>query len=490
MRLNKFKYQSGSTSLIFAFLVLPTMLLVSSIAIDVGVYVSKEKQLQNAVDEAVLLGARYLPDTILAKNAVNTAVLMKVPSATSSIDITDSQISISAQENFIPYLATFFQKANAAPFGVIPITAFSKSKISPVDLFVALDRGTYVSPVWSTSAAMRFHPDGDYPVPAYLMHDRIISYSGLIMDPGIALEQCFNDRFSKVKLAGIRAIDSIYGISSNRFSLNFFPGSESAQGVNSSLTDPFVSTPVSAHFWDTHLQFDTDHYVTINEEETYNIPGQIDFPIDSLDCAAIAQDPRSQDQYMIPMELRIDSRNLNQNIVNTTSHKLETSFPISYREVIWSRVARKDQAMDFISVLNGAEKSLFSSSSDSINRGNLSDRTQQIALIVSPTKPYVQGIPMSSNGDGVWSIISAKLQEIRNIKLKSSAPLHFYYLMTHEDYQTIALVQSLFDQYKTINSQGSVVLSLTAFGSDSIDSLINTTIPTIFRGFQRGILSN
>jgi hypothetical protein len=470
-----------TTSFIF-----PLLVLLGSIVIDVQNYTAQAVSLQDAVDDAALVGTKYLPNVGLAQSVASDLIKRRVPSATLLVTVKSDSLSITADQKFYPFLASFFtnvQGQEGYEFS-LPLKAISYGKITPVDLFLAIERGSRVAPSLSATADERLGDQQSFPVPLYFSQNQI-SQGSHIIPPEIALEQCFNPRFNKIKETSIRVLDSVAGSALHRLSVSFFPGSRTFRGNNRALQK--FQNPDVATFYDTYPDSDNGTPVVVNELENSFDNGKPIFPVQSVQCASVAQNVFSSTTYQFPKKPNyIESSN--QNLINDTDLAINQSYPLTYAEPIWSRVAYPTALFDTNLSLQSMIADFNSTNADT-NRGGLINRARQVGVFVSVGLPQVQGVTLQHEDDPVWNALDGTLSNIQAIKRRENNRLTILYIMLESTQSEASLVERLFQRHQELGVDGQPVFQAKVFTGEHFQSLISETIPSILRGEQGSVIA-
>ena len=458
--------QKGSASLLFAVFVIPALLVVGSVIVDVETYTQRRLVLQTLVDDAATFGAKYLPNQVLAKNATINFLAQKAVSATSVVSTSADAIQIRASEDFFPTIASYFKNLQSSNSLLsIPVVAYASSRITPIDLYIAFDRGVGTAPGLLSSANDRFGSPGEFPTPYHFSANQFF-YGNTQIAPEIALEQCYNPIIISLKQMAVRAVDLVRGVSINRVALSFFPGATNVVGQNARLSDVIIpQRPVTLLDW--HLESDNGNSVWVPELESSS-----NFPIGSEDCYQVLQDSFSADIYHYPSSDILNNGNASQLTLN---------------DVIWSRVASHQASFDSSIMLADLSQQLFSGGMYQ-ERRSLVNSSQQIALVFSSDVPKVAGQPLQSSDDVVWNALSVELEKIKNFKQTIQTPLKLYYFIYNGSGSTVDLLQSLFNEHRLVLDNNREIFSATAVNVDSVDQIISQTLPFIIRGGQRAVI--
>jgi hypothetical protein len=464
--------------------ILPLLVLLGSVVIDIQHYVSQQVALQDSVDDAALVGTKYLPHIALAEQAATNLIKRRIPDAEARVQVKHDSLVVESSVFFQPFLASFFSGVlDGHSFG-LPLKAISYGKITPVDLFLAIERGNRVAPQLSAAEANRFGTQQSFPLPRFFAQHQFTQGPVSIAAP-IALEQCFNPRFLKIKQASIRILDSIAGSPLHRLSVSFFPGSRSPRGNNRSLQS--FQTPDRATFYDTYLDSDNGTLVTMNELETEQVAGIPMFPVRSVHCALVAQQLQEDPIYALPARPNFISGAPNL-LVDEPTLTLNSSYPLTYAEPIWSRVAHPTALFDTRIALS-TMMTEFGSTEEATNRGGMINRARQVAVVASVGLPQVQGITLQEEGDAVWSALDATLGDLEAMRRKDARKLTILYVMLEGTPAQAELTERLFQQHEVLGPDGQPRFQTRVFTGEYFDTLLREVLPSLLRGEQGSVLA-
>lgn len=225
--------QVGSFLLFFAVGILPLLIFMMALSLDITNYLRADQQLQQTADDAALLAWRYLPYKAQAVEAVNRFIAQQgLGTAVSEVRIAPARID-SQQFNdefevileqrlpltFMSYLAVDAE---------LPIKSVARARATPLDVYIAVDRSSYVAPsllsnVWSNPQVSAFFR---HRVP---FNDFINPETGLIESspPAEFMTQlCFNPYFSELKRTALSLYEYLSAAGRNGVGVGVFPGIE------------------------------------------------------------------------------------------------------------------------------------------------------------------------------------------------------------------------------------------------------------------------
>ena len=480
-------------SLFSATFIIPLLMLLASASVDIQAYTTQSSELQETCDDAALVGTQYLPDLKKAQSAVDGLFKARNSDAVAVVVIKNNSLNVEARKTFTPFLASFFKNnAGDDTAFTLPLIATSSGRANPVDLFVGIERGSRVAPSLTATHDQRWGTESTYPTASYFVSHPI---NGI--DPSIATEQCFNPQYSLIKQAAIRVLDSVSALSVNQTGVYFFPGSWSLAGRNRELslvTDPTASSPTAYSFFDTNINSDGQSNYTDSEFEPTSISNQNPspfswvFPVQSMHCALLAEGIQgASSNYQFPIRPSYQTAT-SQALVEESSITLNQSYPLSYRESIWSRVANTQGYFDTAIALQYMEQALLHTTAATI-RGGMVNRAHQVAVIVTNGPPQYLGSTLAEQGDTAWTGITSTLLKLKADKQGDQNSLTIFYVMLNATAQQVMITQSLFDQAEISDAQQKPLLQTKCFSGQNFDALINQALPALLRGQQESVIS-
>lgn len=442
--------QNGSILVLVTGFVLPLLFLLMSATIDVQAYLNRVEELQSIADDAALVGARYLPDREAAKLMVGSFLENRAQGASYSIVTTPDLVTLTVSRSFSPFFADIFGVILNSQI-VMPYNAESKARAAPLDVYIAVDRSEYLSPALAVDASGTWGEAGQWGAADIFTSRLQIPFGATSLDPTIATQQCFNPHFSSVKRAAVRTFDFFSSFQLNRVGVHYFPGAVAPLGRTRELNEG-LDADKKLTFFDTHLDWDSDQYVTVEEQESPE-----SFPVQSTYCASVAESEPFFEQYRVPdppryMEITPQSEAL----VNQNSWTINPDYPLTVREKIWSRVINKGDQMDFSVVINAMSQSLFQSGQHK-DRGGLVNHAGQVAFVISDRPPQINGLRFEYNGDAASIELHHSLHRLGSHKEEQSTKFSLYYLMIGGTQAEAQELSDLFSQEKLIGKTGEVL---------------------------------
>lgn len=216
-----FLLSGGSISIFFAGLILPFLFFLFALSIDITKYFRETQRAQKALDDAALYAYKFLPYQARAAQAAQS-YLQQMGSSSQGLDVRVDGDSIELALNSQSQLsfAGYFM-----PEGAVSLTAYARVRGTPFDTLIAVDSSSYLAPQLSEEpwGSAQDWPAADffragYPYPC-------LKDNGTLEDPRNLTQLCFNEAFSALKLAALRAYEYLAGFQSNAVGVGFFPGS-------------------------------------------------------------------------------------------------------------------------------------------------------------------------------------------------------------------------------------------------------------------------
>jgi hypothetical protein len=206
---------SGSATIFFVVTVMPTLLLVATLTIDLSAYYYKRRELQQHIDEAVKLGAQFLPDQKTAENVVKES-LKKLPNTNYQVTVDEREVLVSAGVNTIPMFVKFFLKS----LHITP-NVYSLARFPLRNILVIQDGSTHAFP-----------PEGER-IGNEMISNYIKSNFSSTTDTlslGISFQsRCYNRVFNAIKHFTLNLLYNLRGNAAFNISVAQFPG----QGMKS-----------------------------------------------------------------------------------------------------------------------------------------------------------------------------------------------------------------------------------------------------------------
>lgn len=414
--------QHGAMLVFVAGFILPLIFVLMSVALDVQAYTNKLEEMQSIADNAVLFGARFLPDTQAAQTMIASFVTSRDANAHYSVSSAADIVSLTVSDSFSPFFGTFFDKALNITTA-IPYSATAEARAAPLDVFIGIDRSGYLSPDFSLADDGAWGDAGQWGAADVFTALLTIPFRNGVMGARIATQQCFNPPYVLIKKAAVRAFDFFSSFALNRVAVNFFPGAVSLVGKSRDINAGGTSQEAIT-FYDTRLDWDVDHYVTVAE---YEDPSS--FPVQSLHCASIAESEPFFTEYRIPeAPAYLSTSNGGAFLVNQADWSLNDDYPLMIREKIWSRATNKYESMDTGVVINAMKQALFNAGQKSDRRG-LVNNAAQVGFIITNKVPVIGGISFTNGNDVVAQQIHDLFSELRAMKSNQHTKLTFYYVL-------------------------------------------------------------
>lgn len=455
----------GSMVILFAGIILPLSLFLLAVSVDIQGYTTASTAAQRVADEAALLGSRFFPDLNAARASARKLALDVVPGAEVNVLASQNEISVDIRETFSPFFGELLAELTGNNY-TLPVIASGKARNNPYDIYIAVDRSSYLAPALSDSGTGAWGDSGSFGAAGLFESTITIPFgTGTFVDPRIATQQCWNPVFRPLKLAALRLLDYFGGFSLNRIAVTFLPGAESSLGRTRYMT---AGTSVRSEnfFLDTHTDWDSDHYVTVEEPE---LSGS--YPVRSIHCAAAQEVESFFDQYKLPSPpAYLSSEPYPGNLVDVATWNINPDFPLTSRERIWGKSISHGPVMDISVALADLEHAMFANGSLDDRRG-LVNRASQLAVLLSAGMPRVGGVKMIDRNDAVAGVIRDSLTRIVGRKKPGSSKLTIFFVsMNDED---ISELDELFGEFKKVGPNGEELFEVRAIRPTNSEELIS-----------------
>ncbi len=346
---------------------LPVFLLFLALTSDVGkVYYSRERY-QNILDEAVMLGLRYLPNSSVIENRVRNFINTKDSELANLVntELLDSGIlNLTAKVTPNSLLGNFFGLQNVFTFWVQ-----SKAQVVPRDVAVFLDTSDILAPLTLENGTDAWG-GVDWPIARYL-NNKLISED----EKKLATQRCFNPVLSAFKEASIRVVDYFSSFPQNNVGVLVAPGYKS-NVYEISVLKNLDNSPVT---------------------NTANFGFYRDEPMSDELCLAIIDDERNVSGYKVPKpidEFGIGSEytwvgKITREVEGVPKIKRNKVHELNVRDVIWSRSVRKqdDKSFPLDLVLKETSNMLFSGTYRQ-GQGDVNNLLNSLGIIFMSDYPW------------------------------------------------------------------------------------------------------
>ncbi len=474
--------QNGSMTILFAGFVIPLMFLLVSAAVEVQTYTVIAERAQAAVDDAALYASRYLPDIRAAERAGRALLTTSLPNVEIKMDVSRDTVGIQALGRYTPSVAAFFETVIGETVAV-PYNASARSRSNPFDVFVAVDRSSYLSPELSEDISGAWGSLGTWGAASVFSNLLSITHNGVAIDSTIATQQCFNPTFSLLKRSTIKILDFMSAFSMNRVGISFFPGATRYVGRVREM-NAGINSVEAVSFYDKHIDWDSDRYVTVEERETVDL-----FPVQSVYCASAAEHESYYHEYPPPNHPSfIAEEHSEGNLIDETNWSVNPNYPLSVREVVWSRAVNKNAIMDFELVLSEVEYALFGAGSHDA-RGGLKNRSTQVAFILTDRVPFAAGQRFENMGDPAADRISTQLDQLRDLKRDEQSTLSIYYIMFGGTQEQTAELESFFASKKLLSDNGKLLFDIRVIRGEDNDAVVTNVLAALMSENRGNVLS-
>lgn len=462
-------FERGSMTLFFAAAILPLLFLLFSLSIDAGRYYTASEKWQKVFDEAVTYGNRFLPYQTQAETATR-AYLAQYGADSAQVVVGTDDVSAMLS---LPLKLSFPQY-----FGLdlsIPLTAYSRSRGTPFDAFVALDASGYMGPSLFGSAGW-----GDpllWPASSFFEFEQPIVDTSGTLNPLLVTQQCFNPAFSLIKASAVRAFEFLAGFGKNSVGLGVYPGTGNYIDVVRSTVSP-DARPVGGGEVDFNL------YAGVHNRNVL--------------CAAAAEREQTHTGYRFPsanLALEPGGAGSAGGLIfpgaDPSLYQVNAAYlpVLRAREVLWSQAVREGNFPDTQEVLREIRAQVVGAVFQG-DRGGLAASAVKSIFIFSGDVPWSLG---SRFPDGAsQSLLQAQLAALRQDIIDSGNTLrislayivtkHFGNASPDYDDRVLAL-QQLFAAESTSS------LRLEVVSVSSLDNLENGVLAPIIMRERTSVLA-
>lgn len=465
--------ERGSILLFIGAVVIPILLAFATISIDVSRISYLRSDLQGYLDETALYGVRYLPDQNQTVKSVTDYWMRFDTKYPVAVTIKNDQVILETEIQYAPIFASFFEAVGQRLSFPIPI--ISKARTVPQDIAIVLDRGASSAPALLSGEDDAWGDEKEWGSAALFQSEISLSYLGENIQPRIATQQCFNPAFSKLKTAILYSFKHLDKFSLNKLSVYGAPGLQGELGTIRQLSFPGTIDPA---FGDSHVDWDTDHYVRIEESEE-------GLPVKSIYCAAVADEEEHFRKYNFPEGFY----NPDLHFVNHTSWDITESYPLSFEHIIWTKTSIPGRFMDFKQIVSNLTYKLVLTRPED-RRGSLALYTNKVALIFSGDVPYIGGIRFDQLSLGHREELRGELTHFGEECVAQKSHCTVFYVSLNTDYSAVESTKAFFEEISEHNSALKDHFALKIIAGSDIQSLSNKIISVLSMGGQYAVLSS
>lgn len=436
--------ERGSFLLFFAAAILPLIGFMMLLSLDISVYFKAEQKLQEAADDAALLAWRYLPYQSLAINAVKDLVKqrglsgslsyagMATADGSSSANFND-EFEVVLEQQIQPVFGSFI--SGSIKF---PIRSIARSRSTPVDIFIAVDRSQYIAPasineIWgSFSDSSKYFRDSA-PFTSFIDHKTSLPVSR--EQAAIYMTQlCFNLYFSQLKSTALNIYEYLAGAGRNGIGMGVFPGIEldpmftlrpllrPAEQVRPNIADSgeamALQGAASGFFQDSYYydknQLGASSWCAAAAEQEMQFKAPVSYGAD--DSAPITKIWKPA--FSGTNERQVSFNSSGEVVFNPAYQSF-----LTLRESLWSAVA-KNSLPDSSAVIDSAIVQLAQGpDSESYNhqsvRGGLTGTSTKTAIILAGDVPYYRGMRFERESDPVAARLASSISIIRELVVEN-----------------------------------------------------------------------
>lgn len=356
--------EGGSAALMFCVLFLPLLFLLFTLFLDVTSYFRQQQRAQQVLDEAVQHASRFLPRVALARQAVLDYVARALDSGVApEVEVDSDHVFASLQESVPLSFAQFF-----IPGVGVRYQALASARISPIDVYIAVDVSRLVAPASPSETDQFLHTSL---FSSFFAHDFPALFPEVDQDPRYLTALCFNRVFSAIKRTalGIHAIAA--GSMLNRAGMGVYPSQYALRDVRrSGIVQDVVASGMSEGLF----------------PEYHRIDGDAEW------CAAAAQFERVALHEFgfptVPRDIPVHFLpGSSTEIVDGDAQLIPENLPsLRAADALWAAVAHAEFPQTDV-VLHEVRSRLAPMHSSA--RGGLTNSSEQIGIVISSDVPWI-----------------------------------------------------------------------------------------------------
>jgi hypothetical protein len=347
----------------FCVLFLPLLFLLFTLFLDISSYFREQQRAQQALDEAVQHASRFLPRVDLARQAVRDYVARTLDSSVSpEVEVSADRVFASLQESVPLSFAQFF-----LPGVGVSYQALSSARVSPIDVYIAVDVSRLVAPAAPSETDQFLHPAL---VSSFFAYDFRTLFPEIELDPRYLTALCFNRVFSSIKRAALAIHSIAAGSTLNRVGMGVYPAQYALEDVRrAGLVQDVVTSGMSEGLF----------------PEYHRIDG------DAAWCAAAAQFERvATHEFSFPAGPRDIPVHFapigSDEIVNRDAQLIPENLPsLRASHALWSAVAHAELPQTDV-VLQEVSSRL--APQHAAARGGLTNSSEQVGILISSDVPW------------------------------------------------------------------------------------------------------
>ncbi len=214
----------GAMTLFLAWCIAPVLFLLGTLALDLRAYTLESGAQQRILDDAVLEGARALPDSNGAVQVVEQYLSRFGLGGAVEVRATPRSIAV--------FREGIIQLSFAGIFGIdagVPYSLYARARSRPVDAVIAVDLSRGLAP----EAGTQWGAEGEWGAAQYFI-EMAARYRDS-RDARALTARCFNPILSALKLSAIRAFEYLDAFGDSRIGVGLYPGA----GYNFQFIRPF-----------------------------------------------------------------------------------------------------------------------------------------------------------------------------------------------------------------------------------------------------------
>jgi len=456
--------EKGSVAFFVAAIVLPFLFFLFSLSLDLSTYYTENQKLQKVLDNAALHAYRFLPYQEDAQVAAYS-YLSQYGSLADETEIVVTEDSVSLLTQKLSHLT--FAKLLGVDVG-IPMTAYARSRSTPFDALLLIDRASYLSPdpvngtAWGDITA--------WPAASFFQQANPISHEDSSLNPVLLSQQCFNPAFSAIKYSAMQLYEYLIAFQLNSVGVGVYPGNGTyVSTARQVLPGRDVEGGGEAAFISYFANYSGNEF-----------------------CAAAAEMENLHIQYQFPdPNTKIEEEGAffppaPVNMITPGSWQFNQAYQhyLRAREVIWSQSTHESsQGINTAMVFQEVHAKLAGSVSV-VERGGLVNKAVKSAILFAGDVPRIGGERYPD--PVVQQALAAEIESLKDTVMNYGLNLQVYYLLfEHEGNNTadfaarVSSLQNFFANAELVDGEQNSAFRIKLFSGSSPESVTADAISSL-----------
>jgi len=464
------KEEKGSMAFFVAAIVLPLLFFLFSLSLDMSTYYTENQKLQKVLDDAALHAYRFLPYMEDAEVAAHS-YLAQYGDLADNTDIVVTEDSVSLLSQKLSHLT--FARLLGVDIG-IPMTAYSRSRSTPFDALLLIDRASYLSP--DPVAGTAWGDFSSWPAASFFQQANPISGADPTLNPVLLSQQCFNPAFSAIKTSAMQLYEYLISFQLNSVGVVVYPGNGNfVSTAREVLPGRDIAGGGEASFISYFANYSGNEFCAAAAERE-NLYTQYQFP-------AANSKLEEEGAFFPPAPVHMITPGSWQYNPQYQNH-------LRTREVIWSQATHEgSQAVNSARVFEEVHARLAGSVSV-LERGGLVHRPVKTAVIFAGDVPRIGGLRFPDvdpvTGTDIQAELSTVINALKNSVTQYGLNLQVYYLLfEHEGNASsnfagrVEQLRTFFANAEMIDGQQTDAFRLKLFSGSNPDSVTADAISSL-----------